>query len=253
VKKLRALLHGTYMPKLDWSLVNSGVLVACLWVAGHGAANAIVFKAIVDPAFHVGGTVATGSDLAWSAEMFFELDGCGPGVFTTCTTMDLLSATGTLYNINDPNHDPVSTPTTLTYFGGPPDGSLIHSVLFDGSGGILGLNTDPIGFAIALADPSLLPPAGAASLWLQFFAPNPNLQFAAALAPPTQLGGYLIVNPCATVNLGEESSLLCPSTTDGAVRSDAAAVSFVPVPEPGSLLLIIAALTSSLVVRRRYQ
>src|SRR5690349_16954353 len=128
---------GALMKKLNVLSVASMLLIAALWL-GHGSANAIVFKAIVDPAFNPGGTSATGTDLGWSAEMFFDLDGCAPGLFTTCSTMNLLSATGTLYDTTDLSHTPVSTPSTLTYFAGPPNNSLIHSVLFDGSGGVLG-------------------------------------------------------------------------------------------------------------------
>jgi hypothetical protein len=240
--------HCMFRTKRNWSLFASGVLVAGLWLASHGVADAIVFKGVIDPQFQGGSTPATSADLAWSAEVLFDLENCAASVgLTTCGTMDLLSATGTLYDVADPNHTPVSTPSILTYYSGAPNPSFIQSVLFDSNGDVIGLNTSLIGETIASAG-SFLPPDGTSALWLQFFAPNPNIIFLAELSPPTGLGGYLIVSPCS----GPSTDLSCPSSPgDDAVRSDAATVQFSAVPEPGSLLLTMVALASVGFIRRR--
>jgi len=240
--------HCTFTAKRKWSAVASGVLVAGLWFASHGVADAIVFKGVIDPQFQGESTPATSVDLAWSAEVLFDLENCAAAVgLTTCDTMDLLSATGTLYNVADPNHTPVSTPSILTYYSGAPNPSFIQSVLLDSNGDVIGLNTSLIGAPIASAG-SFLPPDGTSALWLQFFAPDPNIIFLASLLPPTDLGGYLIVSPCSSSN----TELSCPSSPgDDAVRSDAAAVQFSPVPEPGSLLLTMVALASVGLIHRR--
>ena len=239
------------------SIAVLGASLGAAWLLPVGAADAIVFKGIIDPAFNASGTSATGSNLGWSAEILLELDGCGDATgLTTCTTMELLSATGTLYDVTDVSHTPISTPSLLTYYSGSPDPSAISSVLFDAEGNLIGMNTSPIGQAIATASSTYLPPNGTSSLWLQFYAADPGLfleSVTAAAFTPTETGGYLLVSPCSLVFLGEGSSFLCPSSPDNAVQSNVAMVTFttVAVPEPGTLALLGSALGGIAFLRRR--
>ncbi len=229
---------------------------AALWLAAALPAQAILYKGIIDPTFHAGGTVATGDPLGWSAEITFELDGCvGTFGLTTCSTMDLLTAIGTLYNTADPSHTPVSTPTVLNYLPGS-SSTLINSVLFDSNGDVAGLNTAPIGHAMALATPIYLT-NGAANLWLQFFAQAPILtltSFVSAAVTPPATGGYLIVSPCQRVFLGETSGYLCSTDPSTGIYSDTATVTFEQisaVPEPGSLMLLAMAALAAVAAQRR--
>jgi hypothetical protein len=231
------------MKKRYGSHLASGLLFAALSLGVPGSGNAIIYKGHIDPTFHAGGTAATGTDLGWSADIILDLEGCADNTgFTTCTTMDLDSAIGTLYDTTDPGHTPISTPSTLTYYAGPPSGAFIQSVLFDANGDLLGINTSPIGAAFAQASSTFLPPNGAANLWLQFVAPNPNTLTFAALDVPQALGGYLIVSPCGVAFIEDQPSFFCSSDPGTGVVSDTATVTFVAVPEPAPMLLMLAAL-----------
>jgi hypothetical protein len=165
--------------------------------------------------------------------------------------MDLMSATGTLYDINHITHTPVSSPTTLNYLPGGPSSSLINSVLLDGEGGVLGLNTAPIGPAFATA-PSTYLTNGAANLWLQFFANDFSFLSAIDAAPVApETGGYLIVGTCTPVFIGDSTSYLCPRDPSTGVFSDTAQVTFEQIPEPNSPLLIVMAGMAAWIARRR--
>jgi len=218
-----------------------------IWIASAGLAQAIIYKGVIDPTFHATDTGLTGSEMGWSAEIVFELDGCPPDLLVpeSCTTMDLLTATGTLYDKDDPS-TPVSTPASLDFLPSGPNSALINNVVFSSDGSILGLNTNPIGFAFATTDPAYLL-NGSANLWLQFFAQAPVITLASFDGPPAT-GGYLIVtNPC-TFSEGGSS---CPDPSTG-VFSDTAQVQFEPIPEPGVAWLILSAMVAvQLTYRRR--
>lgn len=243
------------------SIVGPGLAVALVWLASLGTANAILVRGGIDPTFSTTGALA---DLYWTALIQFDLaPSCLSPSSTVICPISNLSVTGTLqYKPSPGTPGPVLPVDFLSHDLSPPT-SL--SLAVDGSDQIIGIGSDPLGYASVDMRPSL----DIGNVWVQFFLPGSDPNF-----PHSTVGtGGLIVQQCtsgssdaneeednesetAQENENEDGGDACNAGTSpagGLTSSVLGVVNITQVPEPGSLWLVLGALffAAPLLARRK--
>jgi hypothetical protein len=240
------------MTKRFASIVGSSVAAALIWLASVGSANAILVRGGIDPAFDLlaSGQYAALSDLYWTAEIQFNVDAncLSPGNDVTCVVSGL-DVTGRLSSISTPSNF-----QDVTFFTSPGPNSYSLDLRVNGSGQVTGVANDvsplttnvPFGFAGANI-PNLLN----GNTWVQFDLAGDAQLIVALCEPLTQPDNYSRTH--SRTNFFSTSSgecgpqATCVTSTDPTTGNSGTgfhAVTFTQVPEPGSLWLILAALSA---------
>jgi hypothetical protein len=223
-------------------------VAAVMWLGAFGTANAVFVRGIVEPAFTDDGSTTDGLD--WTATIGFDVGAecLVPGV-TTCYSVSNFSLTGEL------TFNSETIPLDFGLFPPNPIPSPIDLEV-DSSGIVTGIGTPEVGPSAHWAFTSSL---GDGYAWIKFNLPShegTNGAFSSA---------DLFLQFCNDLGLLPSISLLSyeddcfPATVCGANRGAAdqsqvfAHVEISQTPEPGSLLLLLGALSASWFVRRRQQ
>ena len=220
---------------MRYSKVRAAVALAA--VLALPAVDAAVYRGIFDP-------------VDFEGEATFDIpDSCisaGPGFVANdhdACTVTWLSATITL-------KEPPATPLTFSYDPAFLPSTTAVEDIFVAGGALAGVNSVPIGPVVISGDPN---PDFNGPWWIEFLFSPPDVELSAlAVAASSGAFGFGIVNlytgSCTPTDL---DGPLCVRFSEPVSVADVRGFELVAVPEPATLVLMLAALGAASLLRRR--